>query len=377
MYDQIKEKLKPFKGVYTVVKFLITPYRFIREKSIRRKLVNKAVEEYSTFDRSRQTIFYLGIPEHNNLGDIAQTFCTCRWINDNFHEANLLKVRTKATHDKKFIEFLSHSIRPNDIVIFQSGYCSRYKNPDHIMHKHIASCFPNARLVILPQTVKLLNQKDVLETKDIFSKCENLTFICRDKQSFESAKAFTTESQRELFPDIVTSLIGKFPVHQSKRSGALICVRNDDEKFYSDEEIKILRNKLIPVFGKVDIRDTNSNYSVQYTYDHLEEVIREMANDFAQYEVIITDRYHGTIFSLVANTPVVVIKTNDHKVVSAVAWFDGRFEPYAVQLSESIEQAYEMALDVHKIGVELCNKPIFFNEYYETKLFDVIRLLNE
>ena len=138
MYDQIKEKLKPFKKIYIVIKTIITPYRFIRERIIRRKLVNKAINEFSMFDNHKRTIFYLGIPEHNNLGDIAQTFCTCRWIADNYPCANLLKVRTKATHDRKFIQFLSKNMKQDDIILFQSGYCTRYKNPDHIMHKHIA-----------------------------------------------------------------------------------------------------------------------------------------------------------------------------------------------------------------------------------------------
>ncbi|WP_082026255.1 polysaccharide pyruvyl transferase family protein [Prevotella pectinovora] len=39
---------------------------------------------------------------------------------------------------------------------------------------------------------------------------------------------------------------------------------------------------------------------------------------FAKYQVVITDRYHGTIFSQIVNTPVIVISSTDHKLRSGV-----------------------------------------------------------
>lgn len=376
MYDQIKEVLKPYRTIYNTIKFLITPYRFIRERVIRRKLACIAEEEYSKFDRSKRTIFYLGIPEHNNLGDIAQTYCTCKWIKENYPDSNLLKVRTKATHDKKFIDFIKNNISSNDIIFFQSGYCTRYKNPDHIMHKHIASCFPLARMIVLPQTVKLLNNKDQEETKSIFSKCEKLTFICRDKISYNSAKYFLSIRQIELFPDIVTSLIGRMKYKKRDRSGALICVRNDDEKFYTDQQIKVLYDNLKTVFKNVEIRDTNSPYSLDYTFSNLDKVIEEMVSIFSQYEVIITDRFHGTIFSLIADTPVIVVKTNDHKVLSAIEWFDGLFPDKSVQFSDDLIHAYSKAKEIHELHPSINNPPVLYNSYFKEKLYGVVERCN-
>ncbi len=59
-------------------------------------------------------------------------------------------------------------------------------------------------------------------------------------------------------------------------------------------------------------------------------------------KLIITDRYHGTILSLVAGTPVIVIKTTDHKVTTGAEWFRGVYDDY-VYLAESLQQAYDIA----------------------------------
>lgn len=48
----------------------------------------------------------------------------------------------------------------------------------------------------------------------------------------------------------------------------------------------------------------------------------------SHYKVVITDRYHGTIFSLIANTPVIIIKSTDHKVTTGADWFKGIYDDY-------------------------------------------------
>lgn len=52
----------------------------------------------------------------------------------------------------------------------------------------------------------------------------------------------------------------------------LICVRNDGEKLYTDDDIKSLLNKFKKVNIKCDLNDTNSDLS-------LEELQMEFANE--------------------------------------------------------------------------------------------------
>jgi exopolysaccharide biosynthesis predicted pyruvyltransferase EpsI len=87
---------------------------------------------------------------------------------------------------------------------------------------------------------------------------------------------------------------------------------------------------------------------------------------FSRYRVTITDRYHGTIFSLAANTPVIVIKTTDHKVTTGADWFKGVYDD-SVFVAESLDHAYELAGKILKNY----NYPIlrsYFKENYYDRL---------
>ena len=102
----------------------------------------------------------------------------------------------------------------------------------------------------------------------------------------------------------------------------------------------------------------------------LKHYIEDELQMFARYKLVITDRYHGTIFSLVANTPVIVIKTNDHKVTTGVEWFNGVYDNY-VFLAESLEHAYELAETILKNEHTYKLGPHFDREYYK-KLKEII-----
>ena len=89
----------------------------------------------------------------------------------------------------------------------------------------------------------------------------------------------------------------------------------------------------------------------------------------SQYKCVVTDRYHGTIFSLCANTPVIIIKSNDHKVVTGANWFKGVYDKH-VYVTKNLDDAFCRAK-------EICNgfdyerlQPHFESEYYD-KLKDL------
>ncbi len=242
------------------------------------------------------------------------------------------------------------------------------------MHKNIMKQFSNQKAIILPQTVKLKSNYEIKRTKKIFFNCRRLLFIARDKVSYEQAKLFVNEKSLELFPDIVTSLIGT--KHESaNRKGVLICVRNDTEKFYTDKQIDNIINQLLVVTDTVEKTDTNSNFDVWETYKHLEKIINQKIMNFSKYKVIITDRYHGTIFSLIANTPVIVVKTNDHKVVSGVEWFKGTYDKEAVHLAEDLETAVKIAMSILKNDKIIYNNNYFYKVYYEKRLKERIEAI--
>lgn len=374
MYNKIREKVIKHKLLFQIIHFFFTPIRIVKEFFIRRKMATQLIAQYSGLQKRDKKIFYFGVPEHNNLGDLAQTYCTREWISANYPNYKVIEIKTRISFDKKFVDYIKQILNINDIFIFQSGYCTRDTNPDHLMHKHIMNNFPNQKAVILPQTVKLKSLKEIEKTKNIFSKCDHLLFLARDTVSYEQAKCFMNLSQLELFPDIVTSMIGKEHKRIDK-AGILLCVRNDDEKFYSDIEIENIIQKLYALTNIVDITDTNSHLCIEETYNNLENIILNKIKTFKKYKVIITDRYHGTIFSLIANTSVIVIKTTDHKVTSGLNWFNGIYDKSSVCFADNLDMAVSLAKDILTNEQIIINNDYFYKTYYEHKLKEKIHKL--
>ena len=164
------------------------------------------------------------------------------------------------------------------------------------------------------------------------------------------------------YPDIVTTMIGNFHFDYD-RNGILFCCRNDSEKYYSDDELDVLIMKCRS-FAKVDKTDTTKIGDVQEIVNNAEKHIMTEVNQYAHYKVIITDRYHGTILSLVAGTPVIIIKTTDHKVITGAQWFAGVYDDY-VFLADSLVQAYDMAKKLYSRNLTYKLLPYFEREYYD------------
>ena len=141
-----------------------------------------------------------------------------------------------------------------------------------------------------------------------------------------------------------------------------MCIRNDDEKFYNNFQIDILKNTLssLDIIKQID---TTINSNINANTLHLRQIILNYIREFAKYKVIITDRYHGTIFALIANTPVIVIKTKDHKVVTGVKWFQNIYSENIVYVDDImlVSNAVEQILKREKIQD---NKPYFSTHYY-------------
>lgn len=316
-------------------------------------------------EQSKQYIYYFGVPEHSNLGDLAQCYCIRRYFEKYFSDYAVIEVFSRNYLDNSFglRDYLKSAIKQEDLIFFQSGYCTQdLGGREDLMHQAVIQDFPDNKLILLPQTVFFQNRNRKEQASQVYDAHRRLLFLARDQISYEYAKDMFPHLRIEAYPDIVTTLIGQYE-YSFERDGILFCIRNDAEKYYSDTEI----NKLIEYFRetiKCDKLDTTIRVEPEVIRADLKNYIEGYFEKFAHYKVIITDRYHGTIFSLISNTPVIVIKTKDHKVKTGVDWFKGRYDDQ-VSFAESLEDAKTKAENILKEHEYACNPPIFEKEFYE------------
>ena len=325
--------------------------------------------------------------KNSNLGDQAQHMCTLRWIRNNFPDSTLLEIGdfgntlsyninvwTLFTDFACLIKLavLKLKVRPTDLLIGHSGYFmvdhhSGYK-AFLIMMRH----FPKNKMIILPQTVNFYTPYVKLATSLAFAASKNVTLLCRDEVSYEISEKMFPSTNLLLFPDIVTSLIGTIKFN-FKRDGVLFCMRDDVEMLYSPGQIDALMERFGDI-RKEKIDTTLHGVSLVDINKNRDKLVLAAIEKFASYRVVITDRYHGTIFSAIASTPVVVINSADHKLSSGVNWFPyDQFGDY-VQFAKNLDDAYNKAVAILDRKDLLYDNPPYFKIKYWDKLPQMLNI---
>lgn len=359
--EKVKEFLAPFyKG-----------YIYCKEYNRNKCYAIGAIKKLLEVDITQKRIWYFCVPTHSNLGDQAQACCIEKYFRKFFSDHIVFKLSNNAFdfYEEKILMILKEKIKETDLIFFQSGYTFTGIHPYENMHRKIVENFPYNKIVFLPQTVKFKNQKILENVQNFYGKYDNIYFFARDKISYDIYKSIFPEHRNvHCFPDIVTTEIGNYDFNNNERNGILLCVRNDVEKLYSFQEISLFKEKLQKI-AKVSLSDTNSETKENSLKEYWKK-IEETIDDYAQYQVIITDRYRGTIFALIANTPVIILKTTDHKVVTGADWFEGVYEDY-VYVVNDLEEASQVAQQI-VTGFEYRKLPSYFKEKYYDRLKDII-----
>ena len=316
-----------------------------------------------------QRIFYLGITQHSNLGDLAQHYCIRQWLKEYFPGVPVYMFESDSVVEKQFgfIDKLKKVIRPNDLIVFQSGYTTQDLGGNHEqMHRMVIDAIPEANILMMPQTIFFQNEENRKRTSISYNKAKKMLFLARDKYSGSQAREMFPNIRVYDYPDIVTSLIGtiSFP---RQHMGVYFCQRNDGEKLYSNESLNALKKRIRKNGDKVTSGDTSLSLPYFIIRKYLKYFIEREIAKFAKYDVTITDRYHGTIFSLIAGTPVIIIKTTDHKVVTGAEWFRGIYDDY-VYVATDLDDAYRIYLDIKNKKLSHHLSSHFNDEYYSAKL---------
>lgn len=307
--------------------------------------------------RHKQKILLLATPTYLNVGDLAIVYATKKWLSDKFnypiielHEAEL----------ETYIPVLKKLVNTNDIIILPGGgnLSDRYAHPELCRH-FVVNNFSQNKIIILPQSVFFYDKSDqrsrLKESQLIYSSHKNLTICTRDKYSFELAKKYFPENNIECFPDMFFYCNNEFNDYTIERKDVLLCLRNDIEGRLSEQNYNKLLN---------DLKERNLNYSYQDTHltntkniffkwrndidkKERDKVVENMALLFKKYKVVVTDRFHGFIFSYITNTPCVLLNSEDHKIKEGLRWIkNSNFIFYVGDDYSKIMDNIEKSLDV-------------------------------
>lgn len=311
-----------------------------------------------------KNVYLIGTPTHTNLGDSAIALA----------QKELLKsVGILSKHIKEITlnEYRDHTKLCRNLISKKSlitqlggGNMGDIWLDEEGFRRRVISDFSDNPMVIFPQTIHYSEtEKGIYERKQsvpFYDKQSKLTLYAREQQSYETMKQLYPNTKVEIAPDSVLSTDKRFwNIPEKERKGALLCLRSDAERQITDsqqDEIERIVTKKGYTYQKIDMyADT------PVTKENRFELVRAKMCQFAEAELVITDRLHGMIFSAITETPCIVLSNHNHKVRGTFEWI--KHLPYM----KYVDNVYDIESIIHKLqNLENCefnNKDLL--KYYE------------
>lgn len=259
----------------------------------------------------QKSVILWGTPDYGNLGDQAIAHAEVEFVKEELEVSNIFIVP-----EKKCMEYIypmkKFAYKKKMLFLLQGGgnmgemYAFQERCRQMLIKK-----IKNSSLVVFPQSVDFVcGSRKHKKAKNIYQNNANLSLYARDKITYQRMKDLFPKCNILLVPDIVT-ILDKSEKKQ-KREGVLFCLRSDQElnknsKREIDQLFKFLEN------NKMMMLDTyNTDFASEF--HEQEKLLEEFWGKMRGAKLVVTDRLHGMIFSMITNTPCVAFDNSTRKV---------------------------------------------------------------
>ena len=264
--------------------------------------------------KNKRKILLVGLPEYNNLGDIAIGYAECEFIEKNKSSKYVFLPITERCFEK-YLKKIKNIVNSSDIIFLQGGgnFGDQYYDQERI-RKKVLKNFKRNTIYLMPSTFYMKNKKNISKFLRKYNS-RNFNIFFREKYSFEIAKDYI-KNKMYVVPDIVLSL--DYIKLNREKSGIGLCIRKDVERKISTEQEELIKETIYKFKNKVFIFDTINKKT--NCFEDYEEIVKNIFNEIAQYELVITDRLHCMIFCAITGTPCIAIGNYNYKIKGVFEW---------------------------------------------------------
>ena len=263
-------------------------------------------------------------PLYRNIGDLAIAVAQESYL----ERINLGEVREYVENNRwEALAYYRRTISSNAVIVLQGGgnMGERYFGLD-LKRASVIEAFPNNRIVIMPQTSDYngaLGDALLRYMRSVYRKHGDVHLFARERRSYELMKRQFPDVDVQLSPDIVMTYCPEFDDSRVKdRRGALIVLRKDGEKLVEGNDVKsLVVDELTRLLGNNRVQFSDTLFDRAVALDERRKVVLDKMLEFANAEIVVTDRLHGMIFSAITGTPCVAFDNANHKVSESYnAW---------------------------------------------------------
>ena len=310
----------------------------------------------------KRRLFLLDMATHPNIGDAAISLAEVYFVRKHYAQyAHIFGPEIALSlAGERGVRLWAKLARPGDVLLLHGGgnLGNRYPHCDRtrrFLIRHFAKC----TVISFPFSVSWLpgdRAAYIAESRGDYELASSLTLFFRDTVSLEAAHRDFPQVRAEFAPDIALSLVEDYRPNASQRHGIYFCFRNDAEGFYPRADIQALQQQFVAAGHTTAQGDTQ--YHRKLTFRNRERVVLDTIAKHGCFRVVLTDRLHGMVFSIIARTPCVVLRNCDHKLAgmyqTVSAW------PY-VRFAENLQEAYALVQELAQ--ADTATIPAFAPDY--------------
>ena len=325
--------------------------------SNRKKIVNL---------KKKKKIVYLMTPTHRNIGDAAIALGALELYRKVFINREIVEFTDYEVQTKRY--YIKAITNKDDIVILHGGgNLGDWYPAWELLRQDIIRLFNGYKVILMPQTISFGNRKD---TKWILKKAINTyhryplyRFICRDKKSYDFARDILKVVNLSLMPDSAL-ILERIQNTDLRNDRITLCLRQDIEKNRTDNLDLLIWKTCEKYTNQIFTTDTIADTNI--SPEDRKSVVINKIQEFAGSKLVITDRYHGVIFSYLAKCPCLVLGNKDTKVKEAMIFFKDLnyinfVEDYS-QIADNIEKMIGMPAEESIDYYERYFRGVFLDE---------------
>jgi len=211
-----------------------------------RQLIKEKLHQSLAGIQHHKQCALLDYPDYLNLGDHLIWLGSVLYLT----EVNQTKIAYAASVKQFSDQEMEEKIGQAPILFSGGGNLGDLWRECQVFREKIIAQYPDRPIVILPQTIYFKNPENLKKTAQIFNAHPDLTIFVRDHRSYEIATLSFDHCKIVLAPDMALQMLDSLGIsdHQQSRNSILYLCRDDRElnpSFTADELQKRLSNLVV------------------------------------------------------------------------------------------------------------------------------------
>lgn len=313
-------------------------------------LLEKHVKYKMPFLNRKKKLFLFGTEDFGNLGDNQIAISELEFLKSYFYEYTIFEL--PASKYRFYIAQLEKYVNKNDPIFLTGGgnLGDQYPFAENIRRDAIRR-FPHNKILIFPQTIDFAanqkGQEELALSKAVYDAHPQLFLCTREKKSFAFAKE-VFQCQVLLMPDIV--LFSNYSFFTLERTGLLFNLRKDKESILSENTRQDLIENAKKAGCPVKFIEHQLDHDI--SAGSRSGYLKAAREAYAASRLVITDRLHGMIFSVITGTPCICMNNCNAKIEGVYEWLKNISYIKFIQSPEDLPAAMQELLE---------RKPSFYN----------------